>query len=184
MIIPCIQSNDQADHENSDDDNSDVTEYVAPPSKHCVLESTQTDMPSTSLCTTLKVTARSSNRNSRSITNASIGSIASTSRPPSTIGMGRYISAYRPALAGPSLLQPMSALCFDAYPYQHTTCIIGEDGVISLKHGAAVETILIANDWPHHKHQECKRGGYLGKGLEIYAFQVSDMFRSGFYTDL
>jgi hypothetical protein len=177
------QSDNQEDsHEDSDDDNSEGSEHIAPPSKCRVLGSTQTYQPSTSsICTMQKVTTvacdrmttRSTSQSSRNSTNASGESIPTVSTPPSHTVSGHYVSTYQPALAGPSLLQPIFALHFDAYPYRRTTCSIREDGVISLSRGDTVEIILVANDWPQHKHQECRQGGYLGKGLEKYAFQVS-----------
>ena len=46
------------------------------------------------------------------------------------------------------------------------------DGNASVVNNTAFETIQVAKDWQQHRKMSFPVGGYLGKGLTKYAFQV------------
>jgi hypothetical protein len=94
-------------------------------------------------------------------------SIASLASAPLT-----YTSMYRPSIAGPSLLSSTPTVRYDAYPFRRITWTVDKWGTVSLIEGSPKETILVAKDWPEHKYQSKPRGGYLGRGVEKYAFKV------------
>ncbi len=96
----------------------------------------------------------------------------STSAPGTT--SRHYRSTYVPTRAAPSLTLATSALCYDAYPFCRITWTLTEEGGVGLVYGTTQELILVSNDWSHYCHQSKPRGGYLGCGIEKFAFQVSE----------
>ncbi|KAF8531545.1 kinase-like domain-containing protein [Gautieria morchelliformis] len=166
-----VHSDDDTD---TDDNNDQGKDIGVPTSKWCIIERTHASHVSVSSVQQV-ATVRSSRITRRSVSSLSESSLGSVhSNKSLNMAPAAYVSAYQPALAGPSLIQPMSTLRFDAYPFRRSTCTTHEDDIVEVNHHSGIEIILVANDWPRHKYQESRQGGYLGKGLEKYAFRGRD----------
>ncbi|KAF8508636.1 kinase-like domain-containing protein [Gautieria morchelliformis] len=71
------------------------------------------------------------------------------------------------------LLHPASIFPwrYDAYPFCRVTWKTSTFGQVELVYGSAQELVLVANDWTSHCYQSAPREGYLGRGIEKYAFR-------------
>ncbi|KAF8532369.1 hypothetical protein JB92DRAFT_2824468 [Gautieria morchelliformis] len=154
-----IIHNAKRSRESDDDSGGSNKEDASPPSKCSVVENSYRRI--------MNISTRSTSLTSqRSVTASLQRSIASHVLTPL-----KYTSMYRPSIAGPSLLPSTPAVRYDAYPFERINWTIDKWGTISLIEGSPKETILVAKDWPEHKYQSKPRGGYLGRGVEKYAFK-------------
>ncbi|KAF8531696.1 kinase-like domain-containing protein [Gautieria morchelliformis] len=154
-----ILHNAKRSRESDDDSGGSNKEDASPPSKRSVVENSYRRIMNIS-------TRRTSLTSQRSVTASLQRSIASHVLTPL-----KYTSMYRPSIAGLSLLPSTPAVRYDAYPFERINWTIDKWGTISLIEGSPKETILVAKDWPEHKYQSKPRGGYLGRGVEKYAFK-------------
>jgi hypothetical protein len=82
----------------------------------------------------------------------------------------------RPAYVSMFRLRSMRVplLEYDAYKFHRTICVAAKDGGTRDIACKDTETVLIAKDWFKYAcMQKGKQGGYIGRGMSKWAFQVS-----------